>query len=58
MQKARSFRRIGDMWINIPQAVNVGRAQETLDEYEAMAPTDELYDQSEKDLAERLVKNA
>ena len=41
-----------DLWVNIPMAMNVGMAVNILEQYEGMDPSDEVYDEEEKEVSE------
>ncbi|OCB90167.1 hypothetical protein A7U60_g2628 [Sanghuangporus baumii] len=58
LQLARSIRRSVDLYVNIPQAVNTGRAYDSLEQYKKMSPTDEKYDKKEKETAEGIVAHS
>ena len=57
MRKARSLRRHTDLFANVPQAINVGRAYRMLEEYKSLGPEDEEYEEEEKEYAEHIIAN-
>lgn len=55
LQRAQFIKRGIDLWVNVPQAFNVGDAVKLLEIYDGLQPFDDEYDEDMKSGAERVI---